>query len=52
LRTLPPTDSERIVGNLHRAYHDLDQGRAEPDRFAALADMVACNGRHPLSCCA
>jgi cyclase len=42
-------DRERIVGNLHRAYHDLDPGRAEPDLVAALTDMVAFNGG-PLSC--
>jgi cyclase len=43
-------DRERIVGNLHRAYHDLDPGRAEPDLIAALTDMVAYNGGRPLSC--
>jgi cyclase len=35
-------DSERLVGNLHRAYADLDG--ASVDLFAALADMVAFNG--------
>lgn len=43
-------DSERIVGNLHRAYHDLDEAHAEPDLFAALTDMVSYNGGRPLSC--
>ncbi|HZZ51893.1 MAG TPA: MBL fold metallo-hydrolase [Pseudonocardia sp.] len=45
-------DSERIVGNLHRAYAELDG--AEPgapiDVFAALEDMVAYNGGKPLTC--
>lgn len=45
-------DSERIVGNLHRAYAELDG--AEPgariDAAAALADMVAYNGGRPLTC--
>jgi cyclase len=43
-------DSERIVGNLHRAYRDLDHSQAEPDRLEALTDMVAYNGGRPLSC--
>ena len=43
-------DSERIVGNLHRAYRDLDPTRPEVDVYAALADMVAYNGGRPLSC--
>ncbi|MFY9888581.1 MAG: MBL fold metallo-hydrolase [Streptosporangiaceae bacterium] len=43
-------DSERIVGNLHRAYWDLDPSRGKPDLFAALSDMVAYNGGRPLSC--
>jgi cyclase len=45
-------DSERIVGNLHRAYLELDG--AEPgapvDFVGALFDMVAYNGGRPLSC--
>jgi len=43
-------DSERIVGNLHRAYADL--GAAEPnvDVVAALRDMVEYNHGEPLSC--
>lgn len=43
-------DSERIVGNLHRAYWDLDPSRGKPDLFAALSEMVAYNGGRPLSC--
>jgi len=45
-------DAERIVGNLHRAYAELNGG--EPgtriDAAAALADMVAYNGGQPLTC--
>lgn len=36
-------DSERIVGNLHRAYADL-QGRTDLDLAAALGDMITLNG--------
>ena len=36
-------DSERIVGNLHRAYADL-QDRTDLDLAAALGDMIALNG--------
>jgi cyclase len=43
-------DNERIVGNLHRAYCDLDPSGGEPDVFAALTDMVAYNGGKPLTC--
>jgi cyclase len=48
-------DSERIVGNLHRAYRDLAESEGEPltgelDVLAALGDMVAYNGGKPLSC--
>lgn len=47
-------DSERLVGNLHRAYAELDG--AEPgapiDLFAAFLDMVAYNGGKPLRCLA
>ncbi len=47
------TDSERIVGNLHRAYAELDG--AEPgapiDTLAALRDMVTYHGG-PLRCLA
>ena len=47
-------DPERIVGNLHRAYAELD---GEPlgariDVAAALTDMVTYNGGRPLSCLA
>jgi cyclase len=47
-------DAERLVGNLHRAYAELDG--AEPgapiDIIAALQDMVAYNGGAPLTCLA
>jgi cyclase len=47
-------DAERIVGNLHRAYLELDG--AEPgapiDFVGALLDMVAYNGGRPLTCLA
>ncbi|MFB4309299.1 MBL fold metallo-hydrolase [Actinomadura sp. GTD37] len=46
------TDAERIVGNLHRAYAELD-GRepgAEIDLAGALGDMIAYNGGRPLTC--
>ncbi len=45
-------DAERIVGNLHRAYLELDgaQRGAPVDFAAALGDMVAYNGGRPLSC--
>jgi cyclase len=45
-------DSERIVGNLHRAYRDLDPADGELDVFGALGDMVTFNGGKPLTCCA
>ncbi len=47
-------DSERLVGNLHRAYAEAD-GAAEGapiDLAAALGDMVAFNGGRPLTCLA
>ena len=48
------TDAERIVGNLYRAYAELDG--AEPgapiDTRSALMDMVAYNGGRPLHCLA
>ena len=48
------SDAERIVGNLYRAYAELDG--AEPgapiDTRAALMDMVAFNGGQPLRCLA
>ncbi len=45
-------NAERIVGNLHRAYADLDGGeRGAPiDLIAAMGDMMAYNGGRPLSC--
>ena len=43
-------DAERIVGNLHRAYRDLEPQRPDVDLYAALTDMVAYNGGRPLSC--
>ncbi|HVT70199.1 MAG TPA: MBL fold metallo-hydrolase, partial [Trebonia sp.] len=47
-------DAERIVGNLHRAYAELDGiPRGGPvDVPAALADMVSYNGGKPLTCLA
>jgi cyclase len=47
-------DAERIVGNLHRAYAELDgTPRGGPiDVVSALADMVAYNGGKPLTCLA
>jgi cyclase len=47
-------DAERIVGNLHRAYAELDGAPpgAAIDIAAALADMVAYNGGVPLTCLA
>ena len=45
-------DPERIVGNLHRAYAELDGAApgARIDIRAAITDMVAYNGGRPLSC--
>jgi cyclase len=45
-------DSERIVGNLHRAYLELDGAErgAPADFVRALGDMVTYNGGQPLSC--
>ena len=43
-------DSERIVGNLHRAYADLGAPGHRVDVRAVLLDMVAYNGGKPLSC--
>jgi cyclase len=47
-------DRERIVGNLHRAYAELDGAPpgARIDTAAALRDMVAYNGGQPLTCLA
>jgi cyclase len=48
------TDSERIVGNLHRAYAECAGSRpGDPiDIGAAFLDMVAYNGGRPLRCLA
>jgi cyclase len=43
-------DSERIVGNLHRAYVDLEPWREPVDVAQAFADMVTFNGGQPLTC--
>ncbi len=43
-------DRERIVGNLHRAYRDLEPERPDVDLYVALTDMVAYNGGRQLSC--
>jgi cyclase len=46
-------DRERIVGNLHRAYADLDETKAPGAKIdvpAAIGDMVAYNGGRPLTC--
>ncbi len=48
-------DAERIVGNLHRAYAELDcdgdgERGATVDVITALMDMVTYNGGRPLSC--
>ncbi|MFF7969848.1 MBL fold metallo-hydrolase [Streptomyces sp. NPDC007905] len=47
-------DSERIVGNLHRAYAELEGGPLGRgiDAAAALTDMVTYNGGRPLTCLA
>ncbi|MFI6603157.1 MBL fold metallo-hydrolase [Nonomuraea sp. NPDC050536] len=45
-------DSERIAGNLHRAYAELDGlPRGAPiDLAAAVLDMITLNGGQPLTC--
>ena len=48
------TDSERLVGNLHRAMAELDgvpEG-GQIDLGRAIADMVRCNNGELLRCCA
>ncbi len=47
-------DAERIVGNLHRAYAELDGADrgGTIDIIAALGDMVTYNGGQPLTCLA
>ncbi|HLV74069.1 cyclase [Actinomadura hallensis] len=46
------TDAERLVGNLHRAYAELDG--VEPggriDVVTAIGDMITFNGGRPLTC--
>lgn len=44
-------DSERIVGNLHRGYAELDGAeRGQPiDLIAAIGDMITYNGGRPLA---
>ena len=46
------TDAERLVGNLHRAYLELDGAErgARIDRIMAMREMVAYNGGQPLTC--
>ncbi|MFF0501805.1 MBL fold metallo-hydrolase [Nocardia aobensis] len=44
------TDTERIVGNLHRAY--AENSGSALDFGAALRDMVTYNGGQPLQCLA
>ena len=48
------SDPERIVGNLHRAFAEIDglPIGAVIDARAALADMVEFNGGRPLTCLA
>ncbi len=47
-------DAERIVGNLHRAMHELagNEPGSRMDIVAAIGDMVAYNGGRPLRCLA
>ncbi|MDQ1395014.1 MAG: cyclase [Acidimicrobiaceae bacterium] len=47
-------DAERLVGNLHRAYAEIDglAPGAPIDIVAAFGDMVAYNGGRPLRCLA
>src|SRR5690606_23817584 len=46
------TDAERLVGNLHRAYAELDglEPGGQIDVVAAINDMIAFNGGRPLTC--
>ena len=48
------TDSERLVGNLHRAMFELDGGPpgGAIDYVAAIGEMIAYNGGRPLRCLA
>lgn len=45
-------DAERLAGNLHRAYSELDgdERGAKIDVMTAIGDMIALNGGKPLSC--
>jgi cyclase len=45
-------DKERLAGNLHRAYAELDGAEpgAQIDVLAAIGDMITFNGGKPLSC--
>lgn len=47
-------DAERLAGNLHRAYAELDGAApgAQIDVMAAIGDMITLNGGKPLSCSA
>ncbi len=47
-------DAERIVGNLHRAMHELDGNEpgSTMNIVAAIGDMIAYNGGQPLRCLA
>jgi cyclase len=47
-------DSERLVGNLYRAYSELDGNPidAEVDVMSAFRDMIAFNGGNLLRCLA
>lgn len=47
-------DAERLVGNLHRAYLELEVGPpGQPvDLVTAFGDMIAFNGGRPLRCLA
>jgi cyclase len=48
------SDAERLVGNLHRAYAEMDGAKpgAPIDIGAAMTDMVTYNGGRPLTCLA
>lgn len=48
------TDTERIVGNLHRAYSEArgEEWGAEIDMLAAMGQMLEYNGGQPLRCLA
>ena len=48
------TDTERIVGNLHRAYSEArgEEWGAEIDMLAAMGQMLEFNGGQPLRCLA